>query len=286
MTVGSILEGAFSLLKNRPGSVAVWGLINLATTIGTAFALAALVDVQLMSGPDMRWSFLGNLLLVLLVIAMISVVLYTAALRAMLRPGEHALASLRLGMDEVRQFLVALLYLFIFLIALFILSFVLVIFTGGGGLTTPGSSAIWLFYILIYGAGAWFYTKVSLSFPLTLKERRFVIGEAWSLTAGRFWTLLGAYAVIFVMMFALSLLVGLATQQTDLSTLFMTLQGQETGFSDFDRLRYEGIDAMMILGWVLSAALGTIGLTLWAGATATAAREVSGDVDGLAETFS
>lgn len=56
--------------------------------------------------------------------------------------------------------------------------------------------------------------------------------------------------------------------------------------SEFERLAYGGIDARMVIGWVLSAAVGTIGLTLWAGAAATAARELSGDEDGLAETFS
>ena len=284
MTVGSILEGAFSLFKERPGSVAVWGLINLATTIGTAFAIAALADGLIMSGYGLNWSFIRNLLLVYLVVAMISVVLYTAALRAMLRPGEHALASLRLGMDEVRQFLIALIYLFIFMVALFFVSFVLALFLSGAG---PGA-ARWLLLILIYGAGAWFYTRVSLSFPLTLMERRFVMADAWSLTAGRFWTLLGAYAVIFAIMFALALLVGLATQQMDLTGLFADLgapQARETPM-DYERLRYGGVDALMILGWVLSAAHGTIGLVLWAGAAATAARELSGDEDGLAQTFS
>ena len=48
---------------------------------------------------------------------------------------------------------------------------------------------------------AWFYVKLSLSFPLTLLRRRFVIGEAWTLTKGRFWTLFGAYFMIFVIMF-------------------------------------------------------------------------------------
>jgi len=284
MTVGSMLEGAFSLFRERPGSVVVWGLINLATTIGTAFAIAALADGLMMGGPGMRWSFIRNALLVYLVVAMISVVLYTAALRAILRPGEHALASLRLGMDEVRQFLVALIYLFVFMVAFFFVSFVIALFLRGAG----QGGANWLLLILIYGAGAWFYTRVSLSFPLTLIERRFVMVDAWSLTAGRFWTLLGGYAVIFAIMFALSLLAGLATQQVDLTTLFLDPSGSQVRETplDFERLRYDGVDAMMILGWVLSAALGTIALVLWAGAAATAARELSGYEDGLAETFS
>lgn len=283
MTVGSILEGAFSLFRKRPGAIAIWGLINLATTIGTAYAIAALVDAQIMSGADTRWPFIRNLLLVYLVVAMIQVVPYTAALRAMLRPGDDAMASLRLGMDEVRQFLVALLYLFLFLVLLFLFSFILALFLSGAG----GGAAL-VFQLLILGGAAWFYTRISLSFPLTLKERQFVIADSWWLTKDRFWTLFGAYAVIFVLMIALSLLVGLAAEENYFSTLFLNSgsEAQQSVLSDVERLVYGGIDVRMVVGWVLSAAVGTIGLTLWAGAAATAAREITGDLDGLAETFS
>lgn len=289
MTVGSLLEGALALLKARPGSVAVWGLINLATTIGTAYATMLMIDAQIMSGVAARWSFVGNLLLVYLVVLMIASVLYTAALRMALRPAEEGLASLRLGMDEVRQFLLAWLYVLAFVVVLFFVSFVLAIFMGGASSFDDGSATNWLLYILIFAAMAWFYTRVSLSFPLTLMRRRFVVGEAWSLTLGRFWTLLGAYALIFAIVFGLGMLVGIATEQDYLATLFQganSPEAQAAALHDYQLLRYTGPDAMMILGWVLGAAVGTIGLTLWAGAAATAAREVTGDPDGLAETFS
>lgn len=289
MTVGSILEGAFALLKARPGSLAVWGLISLATTIGTAYATMMVVDAQIMSGSAMRWSFLGNLLLAYLVVAMITAVVYTAALRVALRPEEEGLASLRLGMDEVRQFLLALLYLLGFVVVIFFFSFVLAVFAGAAALEGGGSAPTLLLYIMVFGAMAWFYTKVSLSFPLTLVRRRFVVGEAWSLTADSFWTLLGAYAAIFAIVFGLSMLAGVATEQDYFATLFGSAnspEAQAAVLHDYQLLRYDGPDAMMILGWVLSAAIGTIGLTLWAGAAATAARELTGDPDGLAETFS
>lgn len=283
MTVGSILQGALALLKARPGSVAVWGVVNFALTIGMAYATMWVIDAQIMSGSPSIWSSIGNLLLVYLVVVMIAAVLYTAALRAALWPGEDRLASLRLGMDEVRQFLLALLYLLGFVVMLFFFSFVLGFFGGVAAVVD------WLLYILIFGTMAWYYTKVSLSFPLTLMQRRFVVSEATSLTRGSFWTLLGAYAVIFAIVLGLSLLAGFATEQDYLATLFQGVNSpdaQAAALRDYQLLRYEGPDAMMILGWVLSAAIGTIGMTAWAGAAATATRELSGDVDGLTETFS
>jgi hypothetical protein len=289
MTVGSLLQGALALLKARPGSVAVWGVVNLALTIGTAYGTMWVIDAQIMSGADVP-SAIGNLLLVYLCVAMIAAVLYTAALRAALRPGEDQLASLRLGMDEVRQFLLALLYLIGFVVLLFFLSFALAVFGGVAAVVEggPGATA-WLVYIPIFATMAWFYTKVSLSFPLTLMQRRFVVGEAWSLTRGSFWTLLGAYALIFAIVFVLSLLAGFATEPDYLSTFVHganSPEAQAAVLRDYQLLRYEGPDAMMIAGWVLTAVTGTIGLTLWAGAAATAARELSGDMDGLTETFS
>jgi hypothetical protein len=54
------MQGAFSLFRDRPGSIAVWGLINLATMAGAAFALAGVTEALGMIGPDGRWSFVGN----------------------------------------------------------------------------------------------------------------------------------------------------------------------------------------------------------------------------------
>jgi len=289
MTVGSMLTGAFALLKARPGSVAIWALINLALTIGTAYGTMLVMDAQIMSGSPLVWSFFGNLLLVYLVVMMISAVVYTAVLRVALRPEEEGLASLRLGMDEVRQFLLAFLYMLAFIVMLFVLSFLLAIFMGIASDAAGGPAGMsWFLYILIFVAVAWFCTRISLSFPLTMMRRRFVVGEAWSLTVGHFWTLLGAYLVIFAIMFAATLLVGVVTEPDYLATLFdpNSRAAQEAVYSEYVRLRYGEVDAMMILGWLLSAAISTVGMTLWAGAATTAARELSGDIDGLAETFS
>jgi hypothetical protein len=289
MTVGSLLEGALALLKARPGSLAIWGLINLATTIGMAYATMLVVDAQVMAGADASGAAIGSLLLAYLAVSAISTMVYTAALRVALRPGAHGLASLRLGMDEVRQFLLALLYLIAFGIALLVIAMVLAVFVRDRSALVDGSSTAWLLYILAFVAIAFFYTRVSLSFPLTLMRRRFVVGEAWQLTVGRFRTLLGAYAVIFAVMFGLSMLAGAATGQDFFYTLFQgpnSPDAQAAALRDYRLLRHDGPDAMMMLGWVLTAAVGTIGMTVWAGATATAARELSGDVDGLTETFS
>jgi hypothetical protein len=295
MNVGSILQGAFSLFRERPGAVAVWGLIYLATDVILAFGTSALLGQNAYLPPSMStfWSSIGQMLLLNLVLLMVVMVLYTAIQRAVLRPEERGFASLRLGMDEVRAFLLVIFYLVLFYVGIIFVGIVMALFVGVS-LSTGSAATVWFMiviqFIALFCLLTWFYVKLSLSFPLTLLRGRFVMGEAWTLSKGRFWTLFGAYFVIFVIMFVLSVVVGLVTQQEYFSAVFQSgfnsESAQQAAYRQYDRLGFGGMDAMTILNWVLSAALGTMGLTLWGGATATAARELSGDMEGLTDTFS
>jgi hypothetical protein len=296
MNVGSILQGAFSLFRERPGAVAVWGLIYLATDVLLALATSALVGADAYRGsgsPIVIWAALGRLMLLNLVLLMVVMVLYTAIQRAVLRPDERGFASLRLGMDEVRAFLLVVFYLVLFYIGIIFVGVVMALFVGVS-LSTGSAATVWFMiviqFIALFCLLAWFYVKLSLSFPLTLLRRRFVMGEAWTLSKGRFWTLFGAYFVIFVIMFVLSVVVALITQQEYFSAVlrggFNSESAQQAAARQYERLGLGGMDAMTVINWVLSSALGTMGLTLWGGATATAARELSGDMEGLTDTFS
>jgi hypothetical protein len=288
MNVGSILGGAFALIRERPGAVAVWGLIYLAADVVLGLGTSALLG----SGINMvgTWSLIFLLNFVLFLVVM---VLYTAIQRAVLRPGEPGFASLRLGMDEVRAILLMIFYVVLFYIGLIFLGVVMVLFVGAT-VNTGSVATVWFMVVIqlvaLFCLIAWFYVKLSLSFPLTLLRRRFVMGEAWTLSRGRFWTLFGAYFTIFMITFALSLVVGLLTQQEYFSAAFQSgfnsESAQQAAVRQYDRLNSGGIDAMTMLNWVLSAALGTLSLTLLGGATATAARELSGDLEGLTDTFS
>jgi hypothetical protein len=296
MNVGSILQGAFALIRDRPGAVAVWGLIYLAAVILLALATSALIGPDAyMVGSGSRgviWSALGKMLLLNLALLMVVMVLYTAIQRAVLRPDERGFASLQLGMDEVRAFLLAIFYLVVFYVGIIFVGVVVALFVGVS-LSTGSPGTVWFMIVIQFLAFVclltWLYVKLSLSFPLTLLRGRFVIGEAWALSRGKFWSLFGAYFVLFVIMFVLSLVVGLVTEQQYFSALlrggFNSDSAQQAAYRQYGQLG-SGVDAMMVLNWVLSAALGTIGLTLGGGATATAARELSGDVEGLTDTFS
>lgn len=297
MTVGSIIEGAFRLLRERPGAFLVWTLIYLAIDIGSSFATVAIMDGQVealaagtASETSVAWSILGQFMLVNLVTLMVAMVVYAATQRAVLRPEEGGLASLRLGMDEVRLFLLALLYVVLFYVALFVMGIVFAMIVGGFAPRGNVTTAVVLFVILSAIPCAFFYVKLSLSFPLTLMRGRFVIGEAWNLSTGRFWTLFGAYLIIFVIIIALSLGVGLVTQHEYFAAIFQggvnSKRAQQAALREYMQLRSEGVDATIVLQWVASAVLGALGVALWGGAAATAAYELTVDREGLARTFS
>src|SRR4051812_40217992 len=106
VTVGSIVNGGFRLLRERPLSVLIWGAIYMALTVASSLLLMRPIMAAqggaavpgAMPSPAMFALFIPFYLGVIL----LSVVLYAAALRAALRPEEGGFASIRFGLDELR----------------------------------------------------------------------------------------------------------------------------------------------------------------------------------------
>jgi membrane-anchored glycerophosphoryl diester phosphodiesterase (GDPDase) len=137
-------------------------------------------------------------------------------------------------------------------------------------------------------AVVWFQVRLSLAFPLTLLRREIVIGESWRLTRGRFWTLFGAYLVIFVLVTALSVAATFATSGSYFIDIFRNMTDpaamQRIMAAQLAR-QAGGIGAMTVLGWLLSAAAGALTIALGGGALATAARALTAGQESIADTF-
>jgi hypothetical protein len=166
MTVGSIVEGAFRLLRERPAAVLIWMLIYLGISVATSYAMVAITDVQIaamMAGDSETAAVAATLphtMLLGVVTLMVTMVICAAVLRAALRPAEGGPGALRLGMDEVRLFLLALLYIVLFTIVLFVIGFILVL------LMTPAGpeAAVLAGGVLTIALGAYFYTSSRSAF--------------------------------------------------------------------------------------------------------------------------
>lgn len=293
VTVGDIIGGSFRLVRERIGSVAIWGLLCLALNIAVLYAMRPFMTNMLAlqaaqtSGvapnPAAMMSGLGQLFGVYLLMLLGLLVVFTAALRAALHPAENSFAYLRLGMDEVRLLGVAI----ILTVGFFILYVGLVLVTGmvGAAIGILARGALIpvsiLLFVAVFCILVFAQIRFSLAFALTVLRGKIMIGESWSLTRGRFWTLFGGYFIL-----ALILIVGAmaifsisaAPYLAEMSKANMNPAAiQALQQHQFER-QFGAITPLTVMGWVLGAALGTLWLTLAAGATAVAAAGLANDM--------
>ena len=203
----------FRLTRERPGTILVWGGVYFLGVAAMALVLAlglgpkfrtflrsggldsgdvdAIADLLIRSWP----AFLIALLIAFLILAVITAGIY----RLVLRPEEPGLAHLRLGADEFRlailnTVLFAMGFVFVALIET-VLQALLVSQTQNSALTALG---------LFLGACLmiWIGVRLSLATPMTFGQRKIALGEAWRLSRGHFWSLLGTVvlALIFYLM--------------------------------------------------------------------------------------
>ena len=111
--------------------------------------------------------------------------------------------GLKLGVDELRLFL--LVYIVLFVIGL---TLGLSVGLAGHAVDAPGwIPAIVIGVLVVTAICALIYISVRLSpaYAATIGERRFVIFEAWNMTRGRFWSIFGAYILAFLITLAVVL---------------------------------------------------------------------------------
>lgn len=292
MTIVSLLDGGFRILKERAGALLIWTLIQLAATIAASFALAGILAGNLdalaygASAESVQATYLLQSFLVGLAGLVVTTILYAAAQRVVIYPMEGGPGWLKLGKDEVRLFLLFLAYVVVFTILYLVAGLFL-----GALLIGGGRELLQLVLILLaIVAGGYFGTRLSLTFPLTLKRRAFAISEGWNLTKGHGWTLFAAYLIIFLMLFLVGILTTLVTEPGYISAVFQHGFGapetEQASLHQFEQLMRGEIDAPIIIGWVLTAIQGAVGYALLGGAAATAVQQLTADEEGLVETFS
>lgn len=294
MTVGSIISGGFRLLVARPGHLLVWILVQFALAVATSYVMLGALNRQIelsLAGAteaELNLAYMWASLPIALIGLMVSAIIYAAVQRVVLRPGSGGPGALRLGMDEVRLFLLALLYIVVGVIAMVLLTLAISLFTAGAGRATLAAGGGILLVVSLVVA-AYFCVKLSLTFPLTIIRGRFAIGEGWSLTDGRFWTLFGAYLVVGLILVAAGVAVMLATDWEYLSAVVNhgvdSVEANRQSVREFVQLGESGPDLEIILKWVLTAVQGGIGFALLGGSIATAAQELTADPEGLTDTF-
>jgi hypothetical protein len=291
-SVGSILGGAFGLLRERPGAVAIWAVTYCVGSLVVSVAMSAVMFgaltpssadsarmMEIWMGPTFSLILLLNLVLLLL-----AVVLMNAVFRAMLRPEEGGFAFMRVGMDEFRMLGLVILVIIAAFIALFVGELVLLLligilaFTLGQSMITAALS--FLLGLAFLCALVWAEVRLSLIFPLTFYRRRISVDATWDLTRGRFWLLFGCY-FLTTLIFAIAIFVMLSFTMGD----YFAALVQAHGDPDQTRIAGEAFAArqfgmsigMKILFGVVGAVFFAAWLALGPGLLASATRELLGD---------
>ena len=121
--------------------------------------------------------------------------------------------GLKIGMDELRLFVLSLLFMALFVMVylfLFTVGVILGLLVGlmGHALDSPSNLTVaFIFTIPFISLFAFLYLAIRLSpaFAATIGEQRIVIFETFNMTRGHFWGIFGAYALAYLMVISIFL---------------------------------------------------------------------------------
>lgn len=298
VTAGDIIGGGFRLVRERIGSLAIWALLYLAMTVAVQFAMRPFMGAVFAAqagraggtppDPSVLFQGIGTVFGVYVLFFIGLIVIYTAALRAATRPEEDAFAYLRLGMDELRMLGVGVILFIAFMILYFGMSLVVGLLAGILAVAARGSVAVPIISVILsvfvmFAVLIFFQVRFSLVFALTMLRGRIVIGESWQITRGRFWTLFGAYLVLFLIIavtMTVLFMVTMGPYFADLSRAGLSPGGMQALQQRQLERQFGPVGVMTLVGWVLGALIGVFWIALGAGAAGTAA------IDLLDEDFS
>jgi hypothetical protein len=249
-SAGDAAYSGFRLIRDKPQTLLAWtGLqvafiicwiaVNVLLLAPSAQRLRSLNDLMqadpasgLAQAPAVLGSLVPLLLIDIPLFLFFSGVQNAAILRAHLNPGEERWGYLRLGRAELNVALAPVVYWLLGFAYLFVVLFVANGIEGLGGAVAGSESALIGYGLVALLAVALIYpaVRLSLALPLTLAEGRIRILKSWRLTRGRFWPLLGAYA---------------------LTTVYLVLVG------------LVALILFALLSWLISRALGGSGSDAW-----------------------
>lgn len=213
----------------RPLAVFAWGLLIVAPVIAMLAAmlpaLGSMSALSMEAGAEtgeMRPEFMAEMMrfqaasmLANLVQLLLMAIVYTAIMRAVLRPAEKSVFSLRIGMDEVRVAVVGLaigVCLYIVIIMATMLGLGVGLAAWGARMEAgPGVAlAILLFLVLLIALG-WALSRVSLMAPASVLYRDFGFAQGWRLAAGKGWALFGLMVSILLLFLLFEILIVMVT---------------------------------------------------------------------------
>ena len=220
-SIGTAIGEAFGLLWRRPLSVFVWGLLLIAPSVaGIGFMLPIMgemfADMPGHGGEASLWGdefharmmqFQGANALMQLMQLALTVVIYAAIMRAVVRPKEQSFFSLRLGMDELAVLVVGIAVC----VGLYAGMIILGLLGAGIGFSVwsfgaPANGIIIAVMVVVFVLAILLaMARVSLIAPASVLTRSFAFAEGWRLGRGRTGALFGMSLLILLIILAIEL---------------------------------------------------------------------------------
>ncbi len=230
----------FRFVRENPRVVAIWVAIYLVFSLAGAAvmvvlggpALTELIAADPTAAQDLGASVARLRALAPFYLASLAAsavfypTLYATMNRAHLNPQDRAQAYVRFGADELRQFLLFLLWL-----AVSIGAYIGVVVAGSllaAGVAvaagkTAGNVAVLFVLAAVMSGVIYGWTRLSLASPMTFDRGRVDLFGSWRLTRGRFWPISATYGLVVLLTLLVVLLVMVIT--VAVAAVFGGLQG-------------------------------------------------------------
>jgi len=198
IAVGEAITAGFGLIRRRPMAVLAWGLVQIGLAVAI-FGLMAPFYIaifgQLASGdePDpmalqaASMQMQGFSMLLNLVSAGVSALLYCAVFRAILHPEQSRWGYLRLGAAEGYTLVLMIAAYFIFAIGLLVLAIPIGIVIGILAATRAVAAAVIVGVIaavVVLVGAVYLALRFSMAAPMIVDDGKFHLMESWTLTKG------------------------------------------------------------------------------------------------------
>ena len=224
----------FRLVRRNPVALVAWTLLYLVYTLATLFAAGGMMRSMsvwmeqveaLEAGPpptspealvpimESYMAAMSHMAWAIPLSLVIGAVLMAAIARAVLTPGSGGFGYMRLGMDEVRVFVVTLVIAILYAIATAV-AFAAALILGGIAISALEGWGALVMVLAVMAAIAfmiWLGVRWSLAVPITIDQKKFAIFDSFAVTKGRFWPLFGMAVIAFIMVIIVSLLAGIVT---------------------------------------------------------------------------
>lgn len=299
-SIGAAIGDAFGLIRRRPVSVFVWGLLLIAPALGSAaMVLPAMGEIfanmpmhgqqgpdDVMAAPMVGQMMQFQLASMLLNIGqlLMSVLVYTAIFRAVVRPRESGFFYLRIGMDELRVAVVGLaigIGLYVAMLLLVILGLVVGFAVSTAGDTAVLVGVVCVMVLVMVVAMFLALARVSLMAPASVLYRDFAFVQGWRLAAGKMWPLFGLMIVVFLTILVIEAVV------FAVAAMIFLAGGATTGINwmhmDPAGNPFAGMDTWLVANWywavlggVLASVVYGVVLTLAVAPFASACRQLAG----------